>query len=87
MRIRRAWAAVVAIAILLAPLSALATTWEEWKFLMRNRPVAVLVAVPPLIATSPFMGATWLYTRAFGEGDSESESDDEDEEDDEDEDA
>lgn len=81
MRIRRAWAASVAIAIVLAPLSALATSWDEWKFLMRKRPVAVFFAIPPLIATSPFMGATWLYTKAVGDSDSESESDDDEEED------
>ncbi len=83
MRIRRIWAAAWVIAIVLAPLASSATTWEEWKFLMRRRPVAVLVAVPPLVATSPFMGATWLFRKVAG---TEEASDDEDAESDEDED-
>jgi hypothetical protein len=84
MRFRRAWAAAVAIAILLAPLTALATTWAEWKFLMRRRPVAVFFAIPPLIVTSPFMGATWAYGKMTShEGAKSDDSDDDDEDDDE----
>ena len=83
MRILRIGAAAWVIAIVLAPLAASATTWEEGKFLMRRRPVAVLVAVPPLVATSPFMGATWLFRVATGAEDT---ADDEDAESDEDED-
>ena len=78
MRIRRAWAVAVAIAILLAPLSAMATSWEDWKFLIRKRPVAVFFAIPLLVVTSPFMGASWLAGKASGSGDSSAESDDED---------
>lgn len=85
MRFRRAWSTAVAIAILLAPLTALATTWAEWKFLMRKRPVAVFVAIPPLIVTSPFMGATWAYGKLTSHEGSQAESDDEDDEDDDDE--
>ena len=48
-------------AILVAPGSAWAVDWAEWKRLVRERPVAVVLIIPPMILTSPFMLATWAF--------------------------
>ena len=48
-------------AILVAPGSAWAVDWAEWKRLVRERPVAVVLIIPAMIATSPFMIATWAF--------------------------
>ena len=48
-------------AILVAPGSAWAVDWAEWKRLVRERPVAVVLIIPAMIATSPFMLATWAF--------------------------
>jgi hypothetical protein len=69
MRIRSVFAVVVLAVVLLSPTTALAVDWEEWKFLIRKRPVAVLVAIPPLIVTSPFMALKWALSDHGGDED------------------
>jgi len=69
MRIRSVFALAVLAVVLLSPATALAVDWEEWKFLIRKRPAAVLVAVPALIFTSPFMAAKWAMSDHGGDAD------------------
>jgi len=57
----RTLAALATAGLVLAPSTALAVDWEEWKYLVKNRPVAVFFAIPPLILTSPFMGMKWAW--------------------------
>jgi hypothetical protein len=73
MRIRSILAALVLVSVLLPPATAGAVDWQEWKFLIRKRPVAVLFAVPPLIITSPFMAAKWALSDHGGDEDDEDE--------------
>jgi len=86
MRIRSASAALMLVSflLLLGPRTARAVDWEEWKFLIRKRPVAVLVAIPPLLFTSPFMATKWLLS-SHGGDDDDMDADDEDYDEDEDE--
>lgn len=67
MRIRSVCAVVVLGVVLLSPATALAVDWDEWKFLIRKRPAAVLVAIPALIFTSPFMAAKWALSDHGGD--------------------
>ena len=59
MRLRKILAVGLLAATLCAPSSAWAVDWAEWKRLIRERPVAVILVIPPLILTSPFMLASW----------------------------
>ena len=68
MRIGRTFAALLLAALLLAPTTASAVDWDEWKRLIRERPVAVLVSVTPLVLTSPFMAVSWAFSAATGDG-------------------
>lgn len=60
MRTARICAALAFVLIIAIPAAASAVDWTEWKRLARKRPVAVLVVIPPLILTSPFMAVNWL---------------------------
>ena len=61
MRLKRIVAAGLLAVIVAAPGSAWAVDWAEWKRLVRERPVAVVLIIPAMIATSPFMLATWAF--------------------------
>ena len=60
--VRRVFAVLVTVAILAAPTAAFAVDWAETRRLIRERPIACLVAIPPLLVTSPFMLATWVIS-------------------------
>lgn len=61
MRLKKMVVVGLLAAILAAPGSAWAVDWAEWKRLVRERPVAVVLIIPPMILTSPFMLATWAF--------------------------
>lgn len=69
MSVPKAIAALLLVLVLASPGTASAVDWAEWKRLVRERPVAVLVAIPPLILTSPFMGVAWLVSDRGGDDD------------------
>ena len=91
MRSGRLLLAAVFLAALLHATTASALAWEEWKELIRERPIAVLIASPAFVVTAPFYGGTWLVGKAIGseggeEDDDEADADEDDESDEDDED-
>ena len=70
---RRILAALALVALLAgAPAPARAVDWA----LLKDRPIAALVALPALICTMPFMAADWVITKIREAGDDDDESED-----------
>jgi len=68
----RALAAFTLVAALVVPLTASADTpWEMLKEEWGYRPWAVIIAIPALVVTAPFMGAKALIDMIGSDGDDE----------------